>query len=116
VALPLVGSEHPLHVTLAYVGGGGCFIGFVEVLLDYFFEGALGGEDEVDGVAAATEAAGIRGDVMGGGFDLFAGVGGGDGETALTHNREVDDVVADVSELVLARMSLMAFILWAWPW
>ena len=121
VALPLVGREHPLHVAVAYVGGGGGGVVFVEVLLDDFFEGALGSEDEVDGVAAGTEAAGVGGDVVGGGFDLLAGVGGGDGETALAHDGEVDDVVADVGELVqsvavLARMSLMASILWAWPW
>ena len=85
---------------LAYVGGGGGGVGFVEVLLDDFFEGALGGEDEVDGVAAGAEAAGVGGDVVGGGFDLLAGVGGGDGEAALAHDGKVDDVVADVGELV----------------
>ena len=89
-----------LHVALAYVGGGGGGVGFVEVLLDDFFEGALGGEDEVDGVAAGAEAAGVGGDVVGGGFDLLAGVGGGDGEAAQAHDGEVDDVVADVGELV----------------
>src|SRR5258708_4588668 len=96
-ALPLVGREHPLHVALAYVGGGGGSAGFVEVLFDHFFEGALGGEDEVDGVAAGSEAAGVGGHVGGGGFDLFAGVGGGAGAAALTQHGEVDDVVADVT-------------------
>jgi len=67
-----------LHVALAYVGGGGGGVGFVEVLLDDFFQGALGCEDEVDGVATSTEAAGVGGDVVGGGFNLAAGVGGGD--------------------------------------
>ena len=100
---PPVGRERTyfcLHVALAYVGGGGGSAGFVEVLFDDFFEGALGGEDEVDGVAAGSEAAGVGGHVVGGGFDLFAGVGGGDGETALTHDGEIDDVVADITELV----------------
>ena len=72
-----------LHVACADVGGGGGCVGFVEVLLDDLFEGALGGEDEVDGVAAGAVAAGVGGDVVGGGFDLRAGVGGGDGEAAL---------------------------------
>ena len=68
---PPVGREgigFCLHVALAYVGGGGCIAGFVEVLLDDLFEGALGGEDEVDGVAAGSEAAGVWGDVVGGGL------------------------------------------------
>ena len=96
----MVGIGHFLHIALTYVGGGGCFVGFVEVLLDDPFEGALGGEDEVDGVAAGAEAAGVGGDVVGGGFGLFAGVGRGDRETALTHDGQVDDVVAYVAELV----------------
>ena len=73
---------------------------------DDFFEGALGGEDEVDGVASGSVAAGVGGDVVGGGFDLGAGVGGGDGEAALTHDGEVDDVVADVAELGDADVGL----------
>ena len=85
---------------MAYVRGGSGCVGFVEVLLDHLFEGALGGEDEVDGVASGTEAAGVGGDVVGGGFDLAAGVGGGDGEAALAHDGEVDDVVAYVTELI----------------
>jgi hypothetical protein len=85
---------------LAYVGGGGGGVGFVEILVDDFFQGALGGEDEVDGVAAGAEAAWVGGDVVGGGFNLVASVGGGDGEAALAHNGEVDDVVAYVTELV----------------
>ena len=60
--------RNALHVAGAYVGGGGCVARFVEVLLDDFFEGALGGEDEVDGVAAGTEAAGVGGDVVGDGL------------------------------------------------
>ena len=63
--------------------GCGGVVGFVEVLLDDFFESALGGEDEVDGVAAGAEASGVGGDVVGDGFDLLAGVGGGDGKSAL---------------------------------
>ncbi len=40
----------------------------VEVLLDDLVEGALGGEDEVDGVAAGALAAGVRGGVVGHGL------------------------------------------------
>ncbi len=60
----------------------------------------MGGEDEVDGVASCSVAAGVWGDVVGHGFDLGAGVGGGDGEAAGAHYGEVDDVVSDVGELV----------------
>ena len=54
-----------LHVALADIRGSGGFVGFVEILFDHFFEGALGGEDEVDGVSAAAEAAGVGGNVVG---------------------------------------------------
>ncbi len=37
---------------------------------------------------------------MGGGFHLRTGIGGGDGEAAETQDRQVDDVVADIAELV----------------
>ena len=67
---------------------------------DDLVEDALGVEDEVDGVAAGSVAAGVGGDVVGHGFDLGAGVGGGDGEAAGAHDGEVDDVVADVGEFV----------------
>ena len=39
-------------------------------------------------------------DVVGDGFDLLAGVGGGDGEAAGAHDGQVDDVVADIGELI----------------
>ena len=48
----------------------------------------------------ASEAARIRRNVVGDGFNLFSGVGGGDGKAALAHDRQVDDVVADIGELV----------------
>jgi len=34
------------------------------------------------------------------GFDFFAGVGRGDGEPALPHDRQVNNIVADITELV----------------
>ena len=83
----------------ADVGGCGCGVVGVEVLLDGGVEDSAGVEDEVDGVAACTFATGEGGDVVGDGFDLGAGVGGGDGEAAEAHDGEVDDVVADVGEM-----------------
>jgi len=95
-----VARRFGLHVAGAYVGGGGGGVFGVEVLLDDLIEGALGVEDEVDGVAAGAVATGVGGDVVGHGFDLRARVGGGDGEAADAHDREVDDVVADVGHLL----------------
>ncbi len=89
-----------LHVAYADVGSFGGYVVFVEVLLDDLLERSLGGEDEVDGVASCSLAAGVGGDVVGDVLDLLAGVGGGDGEAALAHDGEVDDVVAYVGELV----------------
>ena len=52
------GAAH-LHLAGAYVGFGGGLIVFVEVGGDGFIEGAAGGEDEVDGVAAGAVTAGV---------------------------------------------------------
>src|SRR5579871_1170228 len=89
-----------LHIAYTYIGGFGGYVVFVEVLLDDLCQRSLGGKDEVDGVASCSLSAGVWGDVVGGVLDLLAGVGGGDGETALAHDGEVDDVVAYVGELV----------------
>jgi hypothetical protein len=94
-----------LH-TVADVGGGdGGAIG-LEELLDDAVERALGGKDEVDGIAAGAVTAGGRGDVLGGGFGLGTGVRGSDGEADLTHHAEIDDVVADVGDLVEGDVGL----------
>jgi len=78
---------------------GGGVVG-VEEGFDGGVELALRGEDEVDGVAAGAVASGVRGDVVGCGFGLDARVGGGDGQAARAHYRQIDDVVADVGEFV----------------
>ena len=67
-------------------------------MLDGGREDAAGVEDEIDGVASGTVAAGVGSDVVGGGFGLRAGVGDGDRETDLAHDGQVDDVVADVGD------------------
>ncbi len=71
--------------------------------LDGLFEDAFGGEDELDRVAGCAVAAFVRRDVVSGSFDLFAGVGDGDGESADAHDGQVDDVVADVGDFVERR-------------
>ena len=85
---------------MPHIGGRGGGIVCVEVGFDRLLERALGGEDEVDRVATGSLAAGVGSDVVGDCLHLGAGVGGSDREAADPQNREVDDVVADVSELV----------------
>lgn len=92
-----------LHVADANIGGRRGIAGFVEVLLDDFFERALGSEDEVDRVAAGSEASGVGCNVVGHRFDFLACVGSGDGESALPHDWQVNNIVADITELVERR-------------
>jgi hypothetical protein len=95
-----VAENVDLHIAGTDVGGFGFGVVGVEVSLDGGVEQALCGEDEVDGVSACALAAGEWRDVVGDGFDLGAGVGGGDGKADDAEDREVDDVVADVGDLV----------------
>jgi hypothetical protein len=92
-----------LHVAYANIGGRRGIAGLVEVLLDDFFERALGSEDEVDRVAAGSEASRVGRNVVGHRFDFLACVGSGDSEPALPHNRQVNDIIADITELVERR-------------
>src|SRR5580704_11788487 len=89
-----------LHIAYANVGRRRGIAGFIEVLLDNFFERALSGENEVDRVASGSEASGVRSDVVSHGFDFLAGVGRGDCEPALPHDRQVNDIVADITKLI----------------
>jgi hypothetical protein len=92
-----------LHVAYANIGGRRGVAGFVEVLLDDFFEGALGCENKVDRVAASSETSRVGRNVVGHRFDFPACVGSGDGETTLPHDWQVNDIVADITELVDRR-------------
>jgi hypothetical protein len=77
---------------LEFVGGGG-EVG--NVVFDAAGERALGFEDVFDGVADGSLAATVIGNDVGLVFDVFAGVGYGEGESAGAHDGQVDDVVAD---------------------
>ena len=88
------------HVADADVDGFGLGVGGVEVALDGLVEDAACVQDEVDGVAAGSLASGVGCDVVRGGLGLLAGVCGGDGEAYFAHHGEVDDVIADVGDLV----------------
>src|SRR3981189_3607871 len=68
---------------------------FRNVVLDDLFPLSLCFQDVLDGVAGSTVAAGMRGDPVGIGFDLWAGVFHRDGQAAAAHYREVDDIVPD---------------------
>ena len=57
-------------------------------------------QDEINCVAARPLASGQRGHPVGGGFDLRAGVGGGDGQAADAQDGQVDDVVAHIGEFL----------------
>lgn len=63
-------------------------------------EPALGLQDEVDEIATGAMAAGAGRNPVGFGFDLLAGVPGGNGEADLAHGREIDNIVAGVGDLV----------------
>ncbi len=76
-------------------GGGVCDVGF-----NAAGEGALGLEDVFDGVADGALSATVVGDDVGFVFDIFAGVGDGEGESAVAHDGEIDDVVSDEGGLL----------------
>lgn len=58
-------------------------------------EQALSFEDVFDGIADGTFAAAMVGDDVGFILDVLAGVGDGEGEAAVAHDGEVDNVIAD---------------------
>lgn len=72
---------------------------FVAELFDGVGELVLRFEDEVDGVAACALSAAVGCCPMADVFDLLAGVGGGDGQSAVAECGKVDDVVSDEADL-----------------
>ena len=60
----------------------------------------LGFEDELDRIASCAVAAPVRGHVMRLGFHLLPRIGHGYGQAARAHHRQVDHVIAHVSNLV----------------
>ena len=115
-------SARSLQVpALADVHRGRNGIVFVDVGLDAFVQQALGIEDELDGVARRAVAAAVRA--------LHSGPRPSPARahrpprlrSRIAHHRQVDHVVAHVSNLIqrhaaLSMISRTAFILNAWPW
>ncbi len=54
----------------------------------------------VNGISAPAKTTSIGGDEVGDGFDLLTRVGSSYGKTTLTHDREVNNVVAHISKLI----------------
>ena len=77
---------------LVFVAGG-CASG--DVGFDAAGERSLGFEDVFDGVADGAFASAMVGDDVGLVFDVFTGVGDGEGESTVAHDGKVDDVIAD---------------------
>ncbi len=64
-------------------------------------------QDEVDRIAAGALAPGAGSDVVGHRFDLFAGVGNGNRQSADAQYGQVDHVVTDVGDLVEGERPLL---------
>ena len=89
-----------LHIAGADVAGlGGGVVG-VEVLLDDSVERALGSQDELNCVAAGTLSPWQWGNPVSRLLDLRAGVGRGNAQPAEAQDGQIDDVVANIAELV----------------
>ena len=89
-----------LHLPGADVGGRGGRIIAVKKGFNGGIELLLGGQDEVDGIASSAVATGVRRNVVGGGLGLLSRIGGGDGQAAYSHHRQVHYIVTNVSKLI----------------
>jgi hypothetical protein len=79
----------------------------MEIFLDALIEYPVGPENEIDGVAAGSLAAGIGRDVVGHGLYLVASVGYGNGQAANAHYGQIDHVIAHVGDLVERKRSAL---------
>jgi hypothetical protein len=79
----------------------------VDIFLDALLEDTVRLKDEIDGVPPCSLSAGIGSDVVGGGLHLAAGVGGGDGQAAYPHDRQIDHVITHIGYLVESERSTL---------
>lgn len=87
-----------LHIALADIVAPGFRVGSVQVLLDHRIQHAFRRQDEVDSITARACATGKRRDVVRHALHLLAGVRRGNRQAHLPHDRQIDDVVADIGE------------------
>jgi hypothetical protein len=81
----------------------------VDVFLDALLEDTVSLKDEIDGVTPRSLSAGVGSDVVGGSLNLVAGVGGGNGQPAYPHDRQIDHVIAHVGDLVESERSTLHY-------
>src|SRR5277367_1899369 len=94
-------------LSYSLLSGSRCGVVLVDIFLDALLEDTVRLKDEIDGITPRSLSAGIGSDVVGGGLHLAAGVGGGDGQPAYPHDRQIDYVIPHIGDLVESERSTL---------